>query len=115
MRPVVEIGNAPNPPVTELDAGDDREWFAEHPGRRFHGRQVRDGWWLIRLSGKDALLRVFMSAHGRAPDADGELAPLWFAAAWPNWTPEQVRKAARKALRKPPAAPPQIVTKGGRS
>jgi hypothetical protein len=33
-------------------------------------------------------------------DTDGELSRIWFATAFPGWSLEQVRNAARKAIRR---------------
>jgi hypothetical protein len=83
------------PVITDADAIDDSAWFSAHPERRFH---FRDGW-LVRKH-RDTFLRIPTRASP-PPDNDAAIAPLWYAVARPSWTPEQVRKAATKALKKP--------------
>ena len=84
--------------MTELEAGDDRNWFAAHPSRRFRARWdvAHAGWWLIRKRG-DALFRTFTRAAIIVPDRDKAIAPWWFAAAWPELFAQSVRKARRTA------------------
>jgi hypothetical protein len=91
--------------VSETDALDDRPWFADRPDRRFRARAGSGGLWVIRKvpqsAGTDVLLRTFsrtIAAPSR--DNDGEIAGLWYMAAYPDWPPEKVLKRARKALKK---------------
>ena len=82
--------------VRELDAGDDRYWFADHPWRRFRARRIANGHWLIRRHG-DALLRTFIFSTARLTDIDGEIALLWFVAAWPQLSSPKANSKARQA------------------
>jgi hypothetical protein len=85
-------------PVTEIEAGDDRYWFADHPNRRFRARVGSSGTWFIRRCGD-----VFLRSFARAPvpaDTDIASAHAWFAAAYPQWPIERVQRRARKAVRK---------------
>jgi hypothetical protein len=92
------------PPVTEDDALGDKSWFSDRPDRRFRARPGNGGVWLIRRqpqgANPDVFLRTFTRSVPPLGDNDGELAALWYRAAWPAWTPEQVLKASRKALKK---------------
>ena len=88
--------------ITETDALADHSWFTAHPDRRFRARAGNDGIWLIRRrpqtgNDPDALLRVF-SPTELLERADGAIAIAWFRAAYPDWPPEKVRKAAAKAV-----------------
>jgi hypothetical protein len=77
---------------------DDSAWFDAHPARRFRARTSRDGrGWIIRRRG-DVLLRV-MATLPLPADADRELAPTWFDAAYPGLLAARARKRARRALR----------------
>jgi hypothetical protein len=71
----------PLPPVTEEAARGDRDWFGDHPSRRFHARAGDGGWWLIRRRG---LLRTFTRTVTHVADRDKAIAALWFAAAYPD-------------------------------
>jgi hypothetical protein len=54
----------------------------------------------VRRSGKDVMLRVFVRSIRRAsPDADQELATMWFGTTYPGWSPEQIQRAANWALK----------------
>lgn len=93
------------PQVTETAALDDRSCFGDHPDRRFRARAGDGGLWLIRRrphgGDPDVLLRAFSrTIASPRNDCDGELAALWCMAAYPDWSPEQVSKWARKALHK---------------
>jgi hypothetical protein len=91
--------------ISAADALGDSRWFAERPTRLFRARLGNGGLWLIRRrcqgADPDVYLRTF-SASIAPPcgDSDGEIAPLRFQAAYPDWPPERVQKFARKALRK---------------
>jgi hypothetical protein len=93
------------PHVAEAAALEDRAWFDGRPERRFRARAGDGGVWLIRrlATGAEIFLRAF-GRNGAAirndGDCDGELAALWCMAAYPDWSPEQVSKWARKALHK---------------
>ena len=91
------------PPVRDTDAVADAAWFGAHPHRLFRVRVGDGGTWIIRRrrqgSDPDVFLRTF-SGTVVQNDNDGELATAWFATALPDWSPEQVRKAARKAIRR---------------
>jgi|SRR6516165_8917596 hypothetical protein len=90
------------PPVRDTDAVADAAWFADRPHRLFRARTDADGTWIIRRrqgDGPDVLLRTFSRASVHH-DTDGELSGSWFATASPGWSPEQVGKAARKAIRR---------------
>jgi hypothetical protein len=95
---------APNtriPPVREADALGDRMWFAQHPARICRSRRGADGGvWIICRSG-DALLRVLIPPALSSPvrDSEGELGPLWFAAAWPSLSAEKARQLRRRGAR----------------
>jgi hypothetical protein len=90
--------------ITDEAAFDDKAWFDDHPERRFRARAGDRGVWIIRRRAQgadpDVYLRTFIRTT--APplsDSDGELAGLWYRAAFPDWPPEKIQKAARKALR----------------
>jgi hypothetical protein len=88
-------------PVGEADALGDRVWFAQHPTRSFRSRRGADGaMWITRRSG-DALLRVLIPPTLFSPvrESDGELGPLWFAAAWPSLSVEKAQQLGRRAAR----------------
>ena len=90
------------PAITETAAIADAEWFAAHPNRKFRARAGNNGIWLIRRrpqggNGADALLRTF-AVIDPPEDADPAIAAAWFHTAYPDWPPEEVRKAAAKAL-----------------
>jgi hypothetical protein len=92
------------PEVTAADAFDDRSWFADRPERRFRARPGDGGVWLTRRRPRAADADVYLRAFSRSsmtscPDNDGALAAaLWFRAAYPDWPPEKLRKAAREEL-----------------
>jgi hypothetical protein len=108
LKPVLEVAElaiTELPEVTAADALDDRIWFTDHPDRRFRDRAGDGGLWLIRYrlqsADPDIYLRSFsMSIAAPRSDSDGEIAPLWYAAAYPDWPIEMTQKRARKALRK---------------
>jgi len=50
-------------------------------------------------AGPDAYLRTFSPMSRPAGDSDGALAVAWYAAAHPEWPPERVIKASRRALK----------------
>jgi hypothetical protein len=85
------------PPVTELDAGADREWFLTHPGRRFHARPAADGWWLIRKL-SETFIRTFTRDVVSVADRDKDIAALWFAAAYPESLFNKSARKGRKAV-----------------
>ena len=85
------------PPVTEIEAGDDRAWFACHLQRRFRARPGAGGWWLVRRRGA-VLLRTFSSTALALADRDKAIAPAWFAAAYPDEFFERAKRKGRKAL-----------------
>lgn len=93
------------PEVTDADAIDDKAWYADHPDRRFRIRASDGGMWVIhqRPQGNDpdvyqrTLSRTIVPAYR---DRDGEIAPLWYQAAYPDWPPEQCRKWVRQALKR---------------
>jgi hypothetical protein len=91
------------PPVRDTDAIADAAWFAARPQRLFHARHGDGGTWVVRrrrqADGSDVILRTFSRASVHQ-DTDGELSRAWFASAYPGWSPEQVAKAARKAIRR---------------
>jgi hypothetical protein len=92
------VTDAEFPPATEADALSDRTWFANHPDARFRARVGGHGTWLVRRRG-NALLRTFTpSAAPRA--SDKEIAPVWYAAAYPDRTIERAQRWAHEALRK---------------
>ena len=90
------------PPVGEADALDDRVWFGKHQERSFRSRRGAGGSiWIVRRAG-NALLRVLIPHPLSSParDSDGELGPLWFAAAWPSLIAEKAQKLGRQAARR---------------
>ena len=88
------------PPVTEAAALDDRNWFADHPSRRFRARVADSSLWLVRRR-RGVLLRTVAPHPFALPgDTDRELAAAWYRAAFPDWSRETAQKWARKALRK---------------
>jgi hypothetical protein len=91
--------------VTGNDAREDRTWFTRHPDRCFRIRVGDGGVWVIhrRPQGDDPA--VYQRTFSRAivppfRDSDGEIAPLWYQAAYPDWPPEQCRKRVRQALKR---------------
>jgi hypothetical protein len=92
------------PVVTDVDAHDDRVWFAKHPDRLFRHWANAGGAWLIRRRrqgvGPDVYLRTVTSALTPRSDDDGELAAIWYQDAYPGWPPERCRKSARKAIKR---------------
>jgi len=91
------------PEIAPADAQGDREWFADHPERRFRARSCDGGVWLIRRwpqgGGSDVYLRVFSRALEMPQDSDAGIAISWYRAAWPDKPSDEVRKAAAKALK----------------
>jgi hypothetical protein len=78
-------------------AAEDRTWFADHPKRRFRYRPGDGGLWLIRRY-KGALVRTFAPGTSKlSPNTDHVLAVAFFQAAYPNWSPEQVKRWAHKS------------------
>jgi hypothetical protein len=62
------------PKVTpELEAGDDRDWFADHPNRRFRARRGNRSVIIVRKAG-DVLLRTVAPADTPIVDDDHNLA-----------------------------------------
>jgi hypothetical protein len=84
------------PAVSDADALDDSSWFDSHPHRRFRARRADGGWWLIRKRGA-VLLRTFSPKGGHLSDSDRALAPLWFAAVYPELFAKSARKG-RQAM-----------------
>jgi hypothetical protein len=88
--------------VTETDALDDRGWFANHPDCLFRARAEL---WIVRRrrqgADPDVFLRAFSASIApRRGDSDGELAPLWYQAAYPDWPAEKCQKWGRKAIKR---------------
>jgi len=81
-------------------AADDRNWFADHPGRRYRARRIGGDVWIVRRRSR-ALLRTWTATLPPGlPDTDEALRPAWFAAAWPDLNPRtraELVKEARKA------------------
>jgi hypothetical protein len=69
--------------VTELEAGDDRDWFLLRPQRRYRVRRTDGGWWLVRRRG-DVLLRTFSATTLSIADTDKAIAVAWYSAAYPD-------------------------------
>ena len=88
----------PFPVATDLDAVDDSAWFDRHPNRRFRARRKNGQTVLVRRV-KDVILLQTIAGSFDGADSDVELAVRWFAAAYPGWSPEQITKAARRALK----------------
>jgi hypothetical protein len=91
------------PTVRDSDAGDDFTWFAAHPNRLFRTRFGNGGMWIIRRRRQGANPDVYLRTFSRTTvrhGTDGEIAPLWFATAYPVWSPEQVSKAVRKVIKR---------------
>jgi hypothetical protein len=90
--------------VTEAAAALDQGWFADHPHRQFRARRGDHGVWLIRRlsqpGGTDAHLRTFGRTIALPADADGDIAPAWFAAAFPDWPAERCQRRAKKTLKR---------------
>lgn len=86
------------PPVSDIEATNDREWFAAHRGRLFRARRGDGGVWLVRRQG-GALLRTYEHRGRLGPDTDVELAERWYRAAFPDWDVKRLKAAARRALR----------------
>jgi hypothetical protein len=83
---------------------DDGPWFTNHPGRLFRARASDGGIWLIRRrpqgAGPDVYLRTLGRTGPPTGDSDAALATAWYASAYPYWSPEQVVRAARRALKR---------------
>jgi hypothetical protein len=94
------MSNEPLPIVSDATGGDDDRWFYCNPGRRFRARRAPGGTVLVRKVGDAIFLRTLNGADTDRADTDIDLAIRWFAAAYPNWNPEQITKTARKALKK---------------
>jgi hypothetical protein len=91
------------PFVRNTDAVADAAWFATRPHRLFRARFGDGGTWIIHRRRQGDCPDVYLRTFLRMPvqrDTDGELARVWFATAFLGWSPEQVRKAARKAIRR---------------
>jgi hypothetical protein len=89
------------PAVTELDAGNDRGWFADHPNRSFRARTTAAGVWLVRRRrqgfDQDVLLRT-LALPPPPRDDDLEIGAAWYASAF-GLERQPALKAARKLLR----------------
>jgi hypothetical protein len=89
----------PLPVVSDLDAVDDAGWFDRHRDRRFRARRKDGHTVLIRRVNEVIFLRT-INGSADAADTDIELAVAWFASGYPTWSPEQIHKAARRALKR---------------
>jgi hypothetical protein len=96
----------PLPVVTDLDAVDDSTWFDRHRDRRFRARR-KDGCIVLVRRVKDVIFLRTIDGSIAAADTDIELAFRWFMAAYPRWSPEQIHKAARRALKRSARSPPE--------
>jgi len=85
--------------VSDIEAIGDADWFAEHPSRRFRARRGHRSVFIVRKAG-DVLLRTIAPADTPVVDDDHNLAFAWFGACYPDWHPERIGKAARKALKR---------------
>jgi hypothetical protein len=96
---VAQIATAEAPAVTDLESGDDRAWFATHPGRRYRVSASGTGWRLVRRR-SGVLLRVWTKALPRGlPNTDKALCAAWIDAAWPGLSPLQRAELMRQAGR----------------
>ena len=84
--------------VSDIEAIADAEWFAANPRRFFRARRVPGGAVLVRKV-KDVIFLRTTNGSTDDADTDIELAIRWFAAAYPGWSPEQIHKAASRALK----------------
>jgi hypothetical protein len=89
------------PAVSESGARSDRDWFGDHPSRRFRVRPLEDDFRVVRKR-RDALLRTFTRERLHLADRDKEIAPAWFAAGLPRRVPCQIRKERPQGHGRPP-------------
>jgi hypothetical protein len=79
------------PIVTDLEALNDAQWFAEHPARAFRLHPALGGGWrIVRSRRRDnVFLRTWtpqLAERGPA-DSDAAIERLWQAAAYPETPP----------------------------
>jgi hypothetical protein len=72
--------------------------FADHPSRLFRARAGDDGVLLI-CRRNDSYVRTFSRTIELSGANDAAIAINWYRAAWPDRPPDEVRKAAAKALK----------------
>jgi hypothetical protein len=84
------------PAVSELAAGADRYWLADHPQRRYH---LRPGW-VIRARGRGVFLRATVTLPSGYPDIEAAAEAAWWSAAFPSQTPECQQKMAKTPRRR---------------
>jgi hypothetical protein len=83
------------PVITAADVFSDRQWFFDHPGRRYRARR----------RGREVMLRVFAAAVPKSvPDNDEAWRGIWFSVAWPTLQQDELKElvdAARQLERGP--------------
>jgi hypothetical protein len=103
MNGALAAREEPAPQVTELEGGDDRIWFSEHPDRIFRARPASGGIWLIRRrrqgADPDVLLRTFVAFPVAPHDDDLEIGVEWYCHTFglERWA---AAKLTRRLLRK---------------
>jgi hypothetical protein len=76
------------PPLSDRAALDDAIWFGEHPQRCCRAHPASDGQiWLVRTRGR-FFLRT-LAQLPRVPVMESEIEVRWFAAAWPDLSPQE--------------------------
>jgi hypothetical protein len=78
-----------NETVTDEDAADDQQYFANHPNLNYRIREIRNTTWILRRCARGELLRVplrFLPTPGN--DGTLDLRATWFEAAWPELDPD---------------------------
>jgi hypothetical protein len=64
-----------HPAATDIDAVDDTDWFAGHPGRAYRLRRGYEGWWIVERRPGGELLRTWTATiTPNLPDTDAALA-----------------------------------------
>ena len=83
--------------VSAAEALDDCAWFDRHANRKFRIRRTDDLVWIIRRRGHVFLRTVTHRLPVEIVDTDAAIAPLWFAAAFPDISLQKARRLARQA------------------
>ena len=93
----------PKPAISEIDAGDDRIWFADNPYRLFRVRISDAALWLVRRNGsrRDGYVMLRSPAPDRSIPRDDDLhiGAVWCENAF-GLEPQKALKAARALLRR---------------
>jgi hypothetical protein len=96
-RPSLTDGGHIVPTVTDIEAGDDRDWFARTK-RRYRLRRQGTSGSLIRRRTGQVYLRVWAAKLPAAmPHSDEALRPYWFLAAYPELPAAQRAELIKEA------------------